>query len=159
MKSDVLCGPGSARAVNSVSPTISHALKPTQSETVLPRSKQKSSMLTVYTASSFLERLRGLLARPRLNDTEALLISPCNDVHTVGMRYSIDVVFCNKEGEIIKTTTLAPFRFAVCREAACVIECAAGDAIKHGFKLGETVSTAITDGGETTPIGERDEKR
>lgn len=47
-------------------------------------------------AEGFLARLRGLLGREGLPDGQALVISPCVSIHTIGMRFPIDAVFYDK---------------------------------------------------------------
>ena len=42
-------------------------------------------------------RMRGLLGRPPVQPGEGLLLTPCKQVHTFGMRYPIDVVFCERD--------------------------------------------------------------
>ncbi len=49
---------------------------------------------------SMLGRLRGLLGRPSLQPGEGFLLDPCNGVHTVGMRYPIDVLFLDEAGRV-----------------------------------------------------------
>ncbi len=51
----------------------------------------------VRRAKSFRERTRGLIGRPPLRPGEALLLERAPQVHTFGVRYPIDVVFCDKE--------------------------------------------------------------
>jgi uncharacterized membrane protein (UPF0127 family) len=43
-------------------------------------------------------RARGLLGRDGVEG--AMLIKPARSVHTVGMRFPIDVAFCSSEGEV-----------------------------------------------------------
>lgn len=77
----------------------------------------------VSRTTRFLERLCGLLFSPRLKDNEALLIEPCSSVHTVGMRYAIDVVFIDKDWHVVKTTrSLKPWRMAAASKAYRVLE-------------------------------------
>ncbi|MFT5395912.1 MAG: uncharacterized membrane protein (UPF0127 family) [Gammaproteobacteria bacterium] len=79
----------------------------------------------VLRTTRFLERLCGLLFSPRLKNNEALLIEPCSSVHTVGMRYAIDVVFIDKDWHVIKTTkSLKPWRLAASSKAYRVLELA-----------------------------------
>jgi len=81
----------------------------------------------VLRTSSFLERLCGLLFSPPLKQKEALLIEPCSSVHTVGMRYAINVIFIDKDWHIIKTkTSLKPWRLAASSKAYRVLEFASG---------------------------------
>ena len=41
------------------------------------------------------QRVRGLIGRPALAPGDALVLEPATQVHTVGMSYPIDVVFCD----------------------------------------------------------------
>jgi len=54
----------------------------------------------VYLAKSLRERLRGLLGRTALPDNEGLLLDPCSSIHTVGMKFPIDVVFLDKHDRV-----------------------------------------------------------
>ena len=47
------------------------------------------------------ERARGLLARPPLEEGEGLVLVAARQVHTIGMTYPIDVVFCD-DGWLVK---------------------------------------------------------
>ena len=56
-----------------------------------------------------------------------LLITPCTSVHTFGMKYSIDLIFLNKNWKITKLVhSLKPCRFAWSWGAHMVIELAGG---------------------------------
>ena len=64
-------------------------------------------------ATSPLERMRGLLGRPPLQVDQALLITSCSSVHTIGMTYPIDLAFLNKDWEIKKIVkSLVPWHMA-----------------------------------------------
>lgn len=52
-------------------------------------------------ANNFMKRLTGLLFKKEIDEEEGLLISPCSQVHTIGMKFSIDLVFLSKCGEVI----------------------------------------------------------
>jgi len=66
----------------------------------------------VLTADSFLRRLFGLLFKKPLENGEALLIRDCKSIHTIGMRYSIDVVFIDEGGKVISAIKdIPPWRF------------------------------------------------
>lgn len=88
-------------------------------------------------ADTPLDRLRGLIARPELGPSEALLVSPCTQVHTVGMRYAIDAVFCDHELRVLRVATLAPRRISPhVHRASCCIELPAGRALECGLEPG-----------------------
>jgi uncharacterized protein len=102
-----------------------------------------ASALTIHRADSFAARLLGLLARPRLAADEALCLAPCASVHTLFMRYAIDVGFVDRSGRVLAVVEhLKPFRAAWCWRAHAAVEFAAGGAQRHGVCVG-TVLTGM----------------
>ncbi|MHB1487512.1 MAG: DUF192 domain-containing protein [Acidimicrobiales bacterium] len=82
-------------------------------------------LATLEIAESLRDRFKGLVGRDDL--AGALLIRPGRSVHTLGMRFAIDVAFCDKDLKVLATTTLSPYRLSVPRRGAhCVIEAPAG---------------------------------
>lgn len=72
-------------------------------------------------------RRRGLLGRDSLGEGSAMILAPCTAVHTVGMRFSIDVVFADRQGYAVKIVRdLRPWRIAMAAGAHVVIEMPAG---------------------------------
>jgi len=55
----------------------------------------------VRTARTFLSRLVGLLGTAAIADGGGLWIVPCRSVHTLGMRYPIDVAFLDARGVVV----------------------------------------------------------
>ena len=68
--------------------------------------------LEVDVAATRATRRRGLLGRESLGATEGLLLTPCKAVHTVGMRFPIDVAFCDREGYVLHVSRLRPGRMS-----------------------------------------------
>ncbi len=63
----------------------------------------------VHLCRNLFDRLRGLLGTQTLGDDETCWLIPCNSVHTLGMRYPIDVYFLNKKNQIVSMIeNLAP---------------------------------------------------
>ena len=56
----------------------------------------------IRVARNFIERLRGLLGTSRLEDGEGLLIPSCQGVHMFGMRYSLDIIYLDRNGKVLK---------------------------------------------------------
>ena len=54
---------------------------------------------TVEVALTRRERRNGLLGRDSLDAGAAMLIAPCFSVHTVAMRFPIDVAFIDRKGD------------------------------------------------------------
>ena len=55
----------------------------------------------VRTAGTFLSRFVGLLGTAAIGEGEGLWIVPCRSVHTLGMRYPIDVAFLDARGIVV----------------------------------------------------------
>jgi len=93
--------------------------------------------LTVFVASTRRARRRGLAGLDALPHGHALLLRPCRSVHTVGMRFALDLLWLDAAGAIVRVDrSVAPRRLRSCRRARAVIECAAGE----GERLVETMS-------------------
>jgi len=83
--------------------------------------------LSVEIAATRTSRRRGLLGRDRLDEASAMVLAPCTAVHTVGMRFAIDVVFVDRQGYAVKVVRdLRPWRLALASRARAVIELPAG---------------------------------
>jgi uncharacterized protein len=54
------------------------------------------------------DRRRGLAGRDRVEGV--LVLRPCRQVHTFGMRFPIDVAFCDRYGFVLHTTHMVPKR-------------------------------------------------
>lgn len=94
----------------------------------------------VFLANTPWLRLRGLLGRKRLTNEQGLLISPCNSVHTIGMKYSLDIVYLNNKNKVLKITkNLKPWRSSACRGATKVLELNAGNTENKNIKQGDTL--------------------
>lgn len=104
------------------------------------QSQGRCMVRKVWKASSAWERLRGLLGRPRLGDSEALLLEPCRSVHCLGMRYPLDIAYIDRQGRICKLVYgLKPGRFSASMEAHATLEMADGVLVATGITLGDVV--------------------
>jgi len=84
------------------------------------------------------ERRRGLLGRDGAGG--ALVIQPCRWVHTIGMRFPLDVAFLDAEGVVVKTVRMSRHRVGVpVPKAHLVIEAQAGAFARWGLQVGDTV--------------------
>jgi uncharacterized protein len=78
-------------------------------------------------ASNWWARMRGLLGRAQLDERQALLISPCNSVHTFGMRFPIDVAYLDASQKVLKVVAELPAnRVSSCWGARDVMEFSSG---------------------------------
>lgn len=90
-------------------------------------------------ADTFLKRLVGLLNRKSLDEGEALILQPSNCIHMFFMRFSIDVLFLDKNDKIV--VMLSSFRpFSLSRiyfEAFSVVELPEGIIKKTMPQIGD----------------------
>jgi uncharacterized membrane protein (UPF0127 family) len=94
-------------------------------------------------ANGFLTRLRGLLGRRGLEPGEGLLLSPSSSVHTLFMRFPIDVVFLDRGLLVVGVSAdVRPWRLAGRRGARHVLELPAGQAEACGIHAGERLTLA-----------------
>lgn len=91
----------------------------------------------VHRATRLRDRLRGLLGRRSLPADEVLVIAPCSAIHTIGMRFAIDVAFLGRDHTILRIDRqVAPWRMRSCSSAHAVLEMAAGSADRMGLVVG-----------------------
>ena len=82
-------------------------------------------LASLEVAERFGARLRGLLGREGFRG--ALLLRPAKSVHTVGMRFAIDVAFLDDDLVVLEVVTLRPNRFTRMHvRAKSVLEAEAG---------------------------------
>lgn len=94
-------------------------------------------LTTVKFAKTFYTRLVGLLNRRCLNETEGLLIKPCSSIHTIGMRFAIDVVYLSNENRVLGfSEDVKPYRFRVAPQGTVsVLEVSEGNVKRTGIHL------------------------
>lgn len=93
-------------------------------------------LATIEVATSLRERTRGLLGREGIEG--AILLRPAKSVHTLRMRFPIDVAFCDRDLVVLKVVTMARNRVSLpVRKAHAVIEAEAGMMQKWGVAAGD----------------------
>ena len=100
-------------------------------------SRSGEPLLWAFTAKTALQRLKGLFAYPRLSKAQALILSPCSSVHSIGLGYAIDVVFLCAEGRILKVGTLKPWSIMICTQGKHVLEMEEGSVRLLNLQVGE----------------------
>ena len=88
-------------------------------------------------------RRRGLLGRSGLAPFSALVLAPCAAVHTMFMRFAIDVIFVDGEGRAVRVVPgLSPWRAAMKAFAHAVIELPAGTLASRDVAVGDPLYLA-----------------
>ncbi len=89
-------------------------------------------------------RLKGLLGRDTIEG--AFVIPSCRWVHTIGMRFPLDIAYVNAANVVIKTESLQRHRVGMpvprCR---MVIEAKAGAFERWGLRVGDPIEIRTTD--------------
>ena len=108
---------------------------------VYNETKNKTLLERAGLADSFFLRLKGLLGKKGLLSGEGLVIKPCNAVHTLGMKFPIDVAFVDKENRICHIIEEMPPSRAgkSVKSALYVIEGKAGLFSETGTELGDLI--------------------
>lgn len=95
-------------------------------------------------ADSRAARRNGLLRRDGIEG--AIVLKPCRWVHTIGMRFPIDVAFLDTDGVVIKTMQIHRNRMGIpVWRARVVIEAEAGAFARWGLRVGDVVEISERD--------------
>lgn len=111
--------------------------------TVKLRNLTKDIMILndIIIAQDFFSRLKGLLGKKSLEKDQGLILRPCNSVHTVGMKFSIDVVFVNKDNKVLHIIkNMKPYKFSpIIKKASYVIETSRGTISDENLEVGDII--------------------
>jgi uncharacterized membrane protein (UPF0127 family) len=93
-------------------------------------------LASLEVAPSRRARARGLLGRDGIDG--ALILSPSRSVHTMGMRFAIDVAFCDGDLRVLRVVTMPRYRLSrpVWR-ARSLIEAEAGSFARWRLQPGD----------------------
>jgi len=74
------------------------------------------------------------------------VLSPCRWVHTIGMRFPIDLAFLDDDGVVVKTMHMNQHRIGVpVWRANLVVEAEAGAFSRWGLRVGDVVEVRDDD--------------
>jgi uncharacterized membrane protein (UPF0127 family) len=84
------------------------------------------------------ERARGLLGRDGIDG--AIVLRPCRWIHTVGMRFALDIAYVDRAGNVLHTVRMRPNRMGMPRpRAGFVVEAEAGAFGRWGLHVGDVL--------------------
>lgn len=96
----------------------------------------------VKAAQNFFTRSFGLLLRKSISESEGLIIKPCCSIHTFFMRFNIDVLFVNKQNQIVALyENVKPYRILpIHLNSYYVIELASGSISSKNIEKGNLIN-------------------
>jgi uncharacterized membrane protein (UPF0127 family) len=95
----------------------------------------------VERADTFISRLVGLWGRRGLGSDEGFHLTPCSAIHTLFLRFPLDVLFLDKENSVVKLfSNLPPNRFAAAvGSSRSVLELAPGRILASKTDVGDPI--------------------
>lgn len=100
--------------------------------------------LALLVAGDRRSRRRGLARLDELPAGHALLFERCRSVHTLGMRFALDLLWLDGDGRLVRLDRdVGARRLRTCLRARSVIEAAAGE--------GERIAAALQAGASAAP--------
>ena len=95
-------------------------------------------LAAVEVADTRRAKRKGLLGRDHVEG--AFVLQRCRSVHTFGMRFPIDVAFCDRSGVVVHIATMRPWRVSkMVPRSAFVIESQAGSLDRWALRVGDEV--------------------
>lgn len=109
---------------------------------IINSSKQSVLAQNGLLADSFLSRMKGLLGRKVLLSDEGLIITRCQSIHMVFMKFPIDAIFVNKDRVVVGLVrNIQPFQFSrMFWNASSVIELPVGSIDRSRTELRDLIS-------------------
>ncbi len=96
----------------------------------------------VGVADTLWSRGRGLMFRQSLEDGSGLLINPCSSIHTMWMRFPIDILYLGHDNIVLRVdSAMKPWRIGpVFTGARYVVELPAGSAAHSETQPGDQLT-------------------
>ena len=109
----------------------------------------------IVVAETSRSRMIGLLGKRGLEAGTGLLIYPSQSIHTVAMRFPIDVLFVDRNWRIVYLRPeMVPYRLTgIHWRARCVIELPSGIIAKTSTRIGDQL--LVTEQVDTAPVIDR----
>jgi uncharacterized membrane protein (UPF0127 family) len=111
---------------------------------------------TIRKADNFFTRLVGLLRRQSLGPEEALWLIPSKGVHTIGMKFPIDIIFLDRNNKVIATVCdMPPRRLSRLHFAArSVLELPRGVINKSSTTVGDQLEILLAESSKLDDLKE-----
>jgi uncharacterized membrane protein (UPF0127 family) len=99
----------------------------------------------IRVADTWWRRAIGQLGTREFAKPDGLWIAPCGSVHTMAMRYAIDVVYVSRDGRLLRIVdSLRPWRMSACARAQATLELPSGVARELRLAPGDKLRLATS---------------
>ncbi len=104
---------------------------------LINKTKNKILAENIEVANNPVKRIMGLLGRSSLERGKGLHIIPCNNIHSLFMKFSFDAIFIDKKNKVKNLSEkIPPWTWAkFCFSANSVIELPAGTISETGTEI------------------------
>jgi uncharacterized protein len=101
--------------------------------------RQSFINLGVTVAGTPLARLRGLLGKVRMRSDEAVWVVPSHGIHTIGLRFAIDVIYLDAQMRVVyEIENVGPLRIPPVKwNCASVLQLPARSIFDSGTQVGD----------------------
>lgn len=110
---------------------------------MIARNMTKNSILAddLSSADNFFKRFMGLMFKKDLPFGKGLHITPCNSIHMCFMNFPLDIIFLNKNLEIVAIIEgIKPWKLSnIVSNANSVLELSAGTIAKTSSTVGDKI--------------------
>ena len=110
---------------------------------MIVRNSDRDTVLgeAIEVADTAVRRVKGLLGRECLEDGQGLLFKQCSSLHTLFMRFPIDILFIDKKGKVLRIRAdVKPFKFvAAPLRAQYALELPAGSVALSKTREGDRI--------------------
>lgn len=130
-------------------PTNTAVIDPPETSTATPVDVPPEALASADLATTHAARRTGLLGRDDYRGV--LVLRPARQIHTFGMRFAIDVAWCDRTGVVLRRAVVAPNRLSAWVFGAhAVLEARAGTFDRLGICEGDRVAFLPVGGAEGT---------
>ncbi len=120
---------------------------------VVNLTRKRTIATSVTIARNPWQRIKGLLGRKGLAQGEALIITHCQSIHMVFMKFPIDVIFCDARHKAVGLClNIKPFCFSpIFFKASYAIELPAGSIASSQTQIGDQIQCHCEPKGRSNP--------
>lgn len=107
---------------------------------IINKTKNKILADKACVADTFFKRLAGLMGKKQLPKDEALIFYKAGSIHTLFMRFAIDVVFLDRDFCVLRVVkNLTPWRVSFCMKSFVTIEFTSSSNIAAHIEKGDCI--------------------